>query len=506
MVSVAAIDLGASSGRVLVGHLEEAKAGPRLRVEETARFANRPLIIPRAGGLDTVWDMPRLWEGVLAGLRHAGHLDAVAADTWAVDYARLDQAGRLLGLPESYRSPRTEGQPQLMEDAYGRALYSENGLQVQPFNTIYQLAQDQAQGRVCAGEKQTRGRIGAGRVRALLLPDLFTFWLSGKQITEVTNASSTGLIDPRTRAWSQPICEFMARMYGVDPRELFAPLTEPGSVVGEVRRDALNDVLSSDGEPAKVVAVGSHDTASAVAGIPAEGVDFAYISSGTWSLVGLELARPVMGEEARSANFTNELGVSGTVRFLKNIMGMWVQTQCLAQWKAEGIAVPSWDVLDAQTEALPVLERLIDINDPAFFAPGPMTGRIDKACREGDYPEPRTPAEYMRCIYDSLVLAYRDAILKACELSGKQISRVHLVGGGANNRILCQATADATDLPVIAGPAEGTALGNMSVQLQAIGVIGRSLDEGRTLIRRSVETITYEPRAEQYRLWEQAEL
>ncbi|MDU0968027.1 MAG: rhamnulokinase family protein [Actinomycetaceae bacterium] len=481
MPTVAAIDLGATSGRVLVGRYEDG----RLDITETSRFAHGPVAVPTAGGSDLVWDLPALWSGIVRGLAAAGPLDSVGVDTWAVDYGRLDGAGRLLALPQSYRSPRTADLPADPRLPTGDDLFRLNGLAQHPFTTCYQLLADLDEHR-------------SGPVDGMaLLPDLIGWWLSGTRVCEVTNASTTGLLDPRTRDWQPDVCAALAAQ-GIDVTSLFGPLVEPGHVLGPAR----GDVVDWEGAPPQVVAVGSHDTASAVAAIPAATSPIAYVSSGTWSLVGLELTEPVCTPEARAAGFTNELGVDGTVRFLRNVMGMWVQSQCLEQWRREGADVPGWDVLDPLTAQVAPRQHLMDIGDDAFFAPGDMPARVDAACEAAGFPAPQSIAEYMRCIDDSLALAYRRALAQAREVTGITPSALHIVGGGSKNAILCQAAADATGLPVVAGPTECTALGNMGVQLQALGAIPPGLAALRTLVANNQPTTTYTPNETEVAAWD----
>lgn len=483
MATVAAVDLGATSGRVLVGTLD----ADRIMVREELRFAHGPIAVPRAGGYDLVWDIPALWQGILKGLRHAGPIDAIGVDTWAVDYGRLDENGRLLGLPESYRSPRTDT---IIDDGRlpsGAELFTLNGLAAQQFNTCYQLLADLDQNRM-------------GAVAGLaLLPDLISYWLTGNRVTELTNASTTGLIDPRTRQW-QPQLVAAFEKYGLDLTDLFGPLVESGHVIGRATACGID----WQGAAPAVVAVGSHDTASAVAAVPATISPFAYVSSGTWSLVGLELDEPVCTSQAWSAGFANELGVDGTVRFLKNVAGMWVQSQCFAQWDREGVEVPEWNELDSQTELISPRSHLMNICDQVFFAPGDMTGRIDDACRAAGYPIPHSIPAYMRCIYDSLALAYRRCLDQAREVTGIDPQALHIVGGGAKNALLCQAAADATGLDVIAGPVEATAIGNLAVTLQAIGAIKPGLDSLRSLVINSFRPKTYHADSTAYSAWDRA--
>lgn len=452
----AAVDLGASSGRVIL-----AEVGPgRVEWTEVHRFANRPV---RVGGT-LYWDILGLYQGVLDGLRAAtavhGRLDGIGIDSWAVDYGLLDEDGRLLGNPVHYRDPRTEdAAAQALGLVSAEELYATTGIAFQPFNTVFQL--------VAEGKRRAH--------TALLIPDLIAFWLTGRLGTEITNASTTGLLDARSGDWAGAIAEAV----GVDPM-LFPPLRQSGELIGEVVAEVATGV--------PVYAVGSHDTASAVVGVPAAGERFAYISSGTWSLVGVELTEPVLTKSARVKNFTNERGVDGTFRFLRNVMGLWLLQECQRE-----LGVDDVRGLLGQASEVPARRSVIDATDPRFLAPGGMPGRIAAACRESGQPEPRTVAEFARCVLDSLALAYRDAIVAARALSGRAVDVVHVVGGGSRNELLCQLTADACGLPVVAGPTEATAIGNVLVQARAAGVISGELGELRSLVRNTQSLRTYHP-------------
>ncbi|MFJ7073996.1 rhamnulokinase family protein [Streptomyces sp. NPDC098781] len=470
--SYAAVDLGASSGRVMVG-----RVGPdRLELTEAHRFANRPVRVPE--GLR--WDVLGLYAGVLEGLRAAGRVDSVGIDSWAVDYGLLDGDGALLGNPVHYRDARTEGVAEkVWATVPARELYAATGLQYAPFNTLYQLTAARETAQLAHAE------------RLLLIPDLMTYWLTGEQGTELTNASTTQLIDPRTRDWSYDI----ASRLGID-LGLFAPLRRPGDPAGLLRDEVLAETGLAG--PVPVTAVGSHDTASAVAAVPAEGERFAYICTGTWSLVGLELGAPVLTEESRAANFTNELGLDGTVRYLRNIMGLWLLQECLRAW-----GEPELDPLLSAAGAVPALRSVVDAGDAAFLAPGRMPERIAEACRASGQPVPASPAEITRCILDSLALAHRRAVREAQALADHPVDVVHVVGGGARNALLCRLTADACGLPVVAGPAEAAALGNVLVQARAHGQAG-DLADGRRLLTRTQQLTRYEPRGNA-EVWRAAE-
>jgi rhamnulokinase len=391
-----------------------------------------------------------------------------------VDYGLLDASGALLGNPVHYRDERTEGVAAKVAAVLPPAeLYAATGLQHLPFNTVYQLV-------AAAGTPQ----LAAAR-RLLLIPDLIAYWLTGEEGCEVTNASTTQLVDPRTRDWSREVAAALDVDLG-----LFAPLRQPGDPAGVL----LPEVLAETGlaGPVPVTAVGSHDTASAVVAVPAATRRFAYIATGTWSLAGVELDAPVLTEESRRANFTNELGVDGTVRYLRNIMGLWLLQECLREWEATGGPRDLAELLAGAARATP-LRSVVDAGDPAFIAPGRMPERIAEACRRTGQPEPRDPAETVRCVLDSLALAHRAAVADAVRLSGQEVEVVHVVGGGAHNELLCRLTADACGLPVVAGPAEAAALGNVLVQARAAGAVSGGLAELRALLRATQRLRHYEP-------------
>jgi rhamnulokinase len=466
----AAVDLGASGGRVMVARVGRS----RLELAEAHRFANQPVRLP--DGLH--WDVLRLYQDVLHGLGNAARggaaIVSVGVDSWGVDYGLLDRSGALLGNPYHYRDSRTDGVADKLHAVISRRdLYAITGVQVLPFNTVYQLA-------AARGTPQ----LEAART-LLLLPDLLGHWLAGGEpFAEATNASTTGLLDVRTGEWSPRVL----RALGIGA-ELLPALRRPGEVVGRLR----SELAAETGLPPSTVltTVGSHDTASAVAGVPARGERFAYISCGTWSLVGVELEHPVLSEESRTANFTNERGVDGRVRYLRNVMGLWLLQESLRVWERAGLPADLPALLGAA--ALAAGGPVIDPDDPALLAPGDMPARIRAACRDRGQPEPAGQAELVRCILDSLAAAYARTLRDAERLSGRQVEVVHLVGGGARNRLLCELTAAACGLPVLAGPVEATALGNLLVQARAHGSVHGDLDTLRALVRATQEIRRHEP-------------
>ena len=455
-VTVAAVDLGASSGRVVVG-----RVGPdELSIETVARFPNGP--VEHADGLH--WDLPGLLTHSLAGLRAAGPVSSIGVDSWAVDYGLL-RAGTLLDQPWCYRDVRTEAGVAAVHDRVSAEdLYARTGLQFLPFNTIYQLA---AEKRLPEAD------------RLLLVPDLMTWWLTGRAVCERTNASTTGLLDVRTGDWDPDLLALV----GLDRGQL-AELVDPGTVVG----DALLDGL--DGTP--VVAVGSHDTASAVVAVPMTEPDAAYISCGTWGLVGVELDQPVLTEASRVANFTNEGGVDGRVRFLTNVMGTWLLSETMRAWGETDLA--SWLGRAAAYDG-PV--PVFDVQDPRFLPPNDphsdMPARIADWCRAHDRPGPEGQVALVRSIVASLADGFAAAVEQAATLSGRAVRRVHMVGGGAQNTLLCRLLADRLGLPVLAGPVEATALGNVLVQARANRALSGSLEDLRALVARTHPPVRHEP-------------
>ncbi len=469
---VAAVDLGASSGRVMVG-----RVGPEtLELTEVRRFPNDPVRLP--DGLH--WDVLRLYHEVLAGLRditRAGDSPlSVGVDSWGVDHGLLDEAGRLLGEPYHYRDERTVAAIAPVHDVIAPAdLYARTGLQFMPFNTIYQLA-------------AARGTPAFEAARTMLLiPDLLGYWLSGVRVAEVTNASTTSLLDVDRRTWDTDLIESLA----ISPT-LFASLGTPGDVIGPLR----DDVRRATGIQSETLLrlVGSHDTASAVVGVPAGDVPFAYIACGTWSLVGVELDHPILTEDSRAANFTNEGGVDDRIRYLRNVMGLWLLQETLRTWQLEGTPEELPALLVAAGELGPG-GPLIDPDDPSFLPPGDMPERIAAACVRLDQSPPRSRVELVRCILDSLAAAYGRTVRDAARLSGRTVEVVHLVGGGARNTLLCQLTADSCGLPVLAGPVEATALGNVLVQARASGLLAGDLETLRALVRSTQDIRRYEPRS-----------
>jgi rhamnulokinase len=471
--TVAAVDLGATSGRVLLGHVSRGE----LRLGDVARFPNRP--VRTTDGLH--WSILELYRSVVEGLASAARtepaLASIGIDSWGCDYALLSE-GRMLGEPYSHRDERTLAAVDVVHATVPpEELYAHAGLQHLPFNTLFQLTADRTAGRLELADS------------FLLIPDLLAFWLTGRAVGERTNASTTGLLGVHSGEWDTALIERLR----LRP-ELFPSLVDAGTDLGGLAKTAARGIGST---AARVTTVGSHDTASAVVAIPASGPDFAYISCGTWSLVGVELERPVLTEASRMARFTNEGGVDGRVRFLHNVMGLWLLTECVREWERDGTTLSVPDLVaqaaaldETATDAVPVF----DVDDEVFLPPGDMPGRISEWLRAHGLPVPASRPEVVRSILHSLADAYARAIRTASELSGAAVSVVHLVGGGSQNAMLCQLTADATGLPVVAGPVEATAIGNVLVQARALGWVSGDLEVLRALVVASFPVVRYEPR------------
>lgn len=478
-----AIDLGAESGRVMVGRW----TGKRMLMEEIHRFPNGPVALG-----DTLrWDILRLWEEIQQGLIRAARqygrrIVSVGADTWGVDYVLLSRRGELLGLPYAYRDNRTRG---VMERVFRKIprpkLFARTGLQFLPFNTLFQLIAHQ----------QTHPELLATAHRLLFMPDFVHWALCGSEVAEYTIASTSQCLDPKRRTWATNLLKELGL-----PTKLLPEIVPPGTQLGPLRPS----VAERTGlEGVQVVAPPAHDTASAVAAVPARAgrsVNWAYISSGTWSLMGVEMPQPVLTERALAINITNEGGVDGTVRLLKNITGLWLVQQCRKAFEARGRSFTYPELVQKATEAVP-LRSLVNPDDPRFLNPPDMPRAIQEFCHETGQPVPRTEGELIRCALESLALRYRQVLGWLEELVGQRLEVVHIVGGGSQNRLLNQLTADACQRPVITGPVEATAMGNALTQMRARGEL-KSLADMREVVRKSVDLGEYQPRKSD--LWEEA--
>jgi rhamnulokinase len=468
-----AFDLGAESGRAVVGHL----AGDRLRLEEIHRFPNGPVQV-----LDSLhWDVLRLWTEIKHGLGLAARaygrdLLSAGLDTWGVDFGLLAADDTLLGNPYHYRDRRTDG---MMDAAFRVAprdeIYRRTGIQFMQINSLYQLL---------AMARAGSPALAAART-FLNMPDLFNFWLSGRKASEFTIATTSQCYDPRAGDWAR---DMLARL-GIPPH-IFGEVVPPGTVLGAVRPAVAGETACPS---LLVVASAGHDTASAVAAVPTAGGDYIYLSSGTWSLMGVEVGQPIITDQSLAYDLTNEGGVGGTFRFLKNIMGLWLVQECRREWARAAGGPISYDDLTRLAAEAPAFGPLVALTDSRFLPPGDMPARIQAICRETGQAVPQSRGEIVRCALESLALEYRWVAERLDEMVGRRLPTVHIFGGGSRNKLLNQFAADATARTVVAGPVEATAIGNVLVQAIALGHIG-SLAEGRAVVRRSFEVETYEPR------------
>ena len=468
---ILAFDLGAESGRGILGLFD----GDRVRLDVIHRFPNGPVRT-----LDTLhWDVLRLHAEMLSAMRmcaaKSGGVDSIGIDTWGVDFALLGRDGSLLGNPRHYRDPHTEG---VMEATFARTgrpeMFAATGIQFMRFNSLFQLLALQRDGSPALESAR----------HLLMIPDLFHYWWTGVKVNEVTDASTSQMLDPATRGWALPL----VRKLGLSA-DLLGPLVAPGTVLGPVRA-GLAAETGLAGVP--VVATATHDTAAAVAAVPATGDGWAYISSGTWSLMGVELDRPLVGPDALAANFTNEIGYGGKVRFLKNIMGLWLVQECRRAWDRAGQTM-GYDELTRRAAEAPAFGPVVDPDDASFVLPPSMPVALADYCRRTGQAAPEGVGPTVRCALESLALRYRWVLLKLEELTGKRIGVIHIVGGGGQNELLCQLAADCCDRVVMAGPVEATALGNVLVQAVGLGLIG-SLAQAREVAGRSFALTRYEPR------------
>lgn len=467
-----AFDLGAASGRAILGRRREQ----RLVLEEVHRFANHGVRLP--GGLQ--WDVLRMWDEMQRGLARAAAacgdaLQSVAVDTWGVDFALLAGDDSLLGNPYHYRDRRTDG---ILERAFARMprdqIYRRTGVQIMQINSLFQLLAMVEAGSPLLDMAQ----------RFLNMPDLFNFWLAGRKANEFTIATTSQCYSPIQEGWDEGLLQVM----GV-PTHLFGEVLAPATRLGTLQQAVQEE---TGAPPLAVVASAGHDTACAVAAVPAGDPDFIFLSSGTWSLMGIEVPAPIITVESQEAQVTNEGGVGGSYRFLKNIMGMWLLQECRRTWRQEGTALDYDDLTSLATEAAPFGSFILP-DDPVFLPPGDMPDRIQSFCTQTGQALPQSQGEIVRCVLESLALTYCDVATTLQKLSGRALPVIHIIGGGSQNRLLNQFTADATKRTVVAGPVEATAAGNVLLQMMALGELG-SIAEGRALVRHSFDLETYEPR------------
>jgi len=474
-----AFDLGASSGRAMLGHFD----GERIRLSEVHRFPNGPVRLP--DGLH--WDVLRLWTEIKRGLalavqEYGADLAGVGLDTWGVDFGLLDRDGALVSNPYHYRDSRTDG---MLDEAFRRVpraeIFEQTGIQFMQINSLYQLLSMVVNQSPALDITET----------FLTMPDLFNYWLTGRKVCEFSIATTTQCYDPRKGDWAIPLLERL----GI-PTHIFPEIVPPGTVLGELLPSVAEE-FGVSGLP--VIAPACHDTGCAVAAVPAEGPvlspaegsDFAYISSGTWSLMGAELPEPVINEQSLTFDFTNEGGVGGTFRFLKNIAGLWLVQECRRTWARQGEEF-SYDELTQMAAQADPLQSFVDPDHGEFLKPGDMPARIRTYCQTTDQPVPQSKGAVVRCALESLALKYRWVLERLEEILERRLDPVYIVGGGTQNRLLNQFAADATGRRVIAGPIEATAAGNVITQAMALGHIG-SLEEGRRIVRNSFDVATYEP-------------
>ena len=469
LTAFAAVDLGASSGRVILGKISNEK----IEYEEVHRFGNGPF--ERGDGL--YWDIDLLKRNVMEGLSKLADSNVVSigVDSWAVDYGLLTDQGELTRGPHHYRDERNSRGVEAVEKIIDReSLYEQSGLQFLPFNTLYQLSVDHAEQNELLDQSD----------KALLIPDLFNYWLCGSKRAERTNASTTGLLNPVSKTWNT---ELISKL-GIE-QSLLGEIVSEGTYLGPITSE-VHETTGLNAET-KVVTVGSHDTASAFVAVPSTKPNSLFLSSGTWSLLGVELERPVLTEAARKANFTNEGGVDGRIRFLKNVTGLWLLQECVREWRNNGKNHNIEQLIDAAKQ-IPK-GSVIDVNDPRFISPGDMSIRIMEACRESGQAIPSSEAEVVRVVIDSLVSKYIEVIHELENITQIKLERIHVVGGGCQNELLNQLLADESGLEVFAGPVEATALGNLLVQARAAGVIQGSLENLRELVAKNFSIKSYSP-------------
>jgi rhamnulokinase len=467
---ILAFDLGAESGRGVLGRFD----GGRLSLEVVSRFPNGPVRT-----LDTMhWDVLRLYSEMLTTLRKCagelGGIDSLGVDTWGVDFGLLGRDGQLLGNPRHYRDPHTE---KAMEQAFTvvpRAqIFRQTGLQFMRFNTLFQLF----------AMKRERSPLIDTAETLLMIPDLFHYFFTGIQVNEFTDVSTTQMYDPRQKTWAHELVE----SFGL-PTEILGTIVQPGTILGPL----LPSVSGETGlSKVPVILPASHDTGSAVAAVPAKGNSWAYISSGTWSLMGAELETPLIDDRSLAYNFTNEGGVGGTTRFLKNVMGLWLVQECRRTWEREGRAY-GYDELARLAENAPAFRSLVDPDDPSFILPAHMPKALGDFCRHTGQPVPEEPGSVVRCALESLAMRYRWVLDRLEELFQRRFDTIHIVGGGGQNELLCRFTADACNRQVLAGPVEATAIGNVLVQAIGLGLLS-SLADAREIVRNSFDVRSYTP-------------
>ena len=463
--------MGATSGRSILGVFQN----DTIQLKELTRFSNKIIHVQDY----YYWDLFALYEALKEGLMAAASqnipLDAIGIDTWGVDFVYLGEDGSILGQPRSYRDPYTNGMPEnYFKRLPRKEVYDLTGIQIMNFNSLYQLY---------AAKCENYAPLKAAR-DVLFMPDALSYLLTGKKVCEYTIASTSQLLNPRTKNVESKLFDAM----GISP-SIMQTLVTPGTIIGNLTESVAKECGLP---PVPVIAVAGHDTASAVAAVPAENEKFAYLSSGTWSLMGIEVKEPIITEETYQLNFTNEGGVDGTTRFLKNITGMWLLEQCRKEWETTGKKY-DYSEITRLSESVSGFQSLINPDDSSFANPESMTRAIAAYCKESGQKVPENPAEFIRCIFDSLALRYKDVLNSLQKLAPFPIEKLHVIGGGSQNKLLNQMTADATGIPVVAGPSEATAIGNLMIQAKGLGVVD-SLQEMRKIIRNSISPEIFYPK------------
>ena len=473
-LSMLALDLGAESGRAILGRFD----GERIQLSEIHRFPNLPVRLP--GGLH--WDILRLWSEVRTGIAlasrdHAPDLSSIGIDTWAVDFGLLDRQGNLLSNPLHYRDSRTDG---MLDEAFRRVpraeIYEQTGIQFLQINSLYQLL------AMAAGDSPILDIAET----FLTIPDLLNYWLTGRKVSEFSNATTTQCYNPRQGNWAAEM------LHRLDiPTHVFPPITPPGTGLGPLLSTVADEVGLKPGTGPAVIAPACHDTGSAVVAVPAAAPDFAWISSGTWSVVGAEVPEPVINQQSLHYNFTNEGGVFDTFRFSRNVMGLWLVQECRRAWALQG-ETHSYDELTEMAAQAEPFHCIVDPDHGEFFKPGDMPTRIRRFCRTTGQPVPESKGAILRCALEGIALKYRWVLERLEEMLGHHLEPIYIVGGGTQNELLSQFTADATDRKVITGPVEATAVGNILMQMIALGQIS-TLAQARQIVRRSFTLSPFEP-------------
>jgi len=468
-----ALDTGAESGRVMHGVFD----GTKILLEESHRFTNAPVRLATGLHTDVLHIFDEMKKGLAIAIKNAGNapINSIGVDTWGVDFALLDSSGALLGNPYHYRDNLTDG---ILEKAFvcvpKAEIFEETGIQFMALNTLYQLYALRLKNAPILDHAET----------LLFMPDLFNYWLSGKKVSEFSIATTSQCFNPRKNDWAKSLIG----KFGI-PTKIFSPIVSPGTILGDLLPSVAEDIGAKN--RIQVIAPGCHDTTLAVAAVPAQSENFAYISCGTWSLIGAEINKPCISQKSLDADFTNEGGVANTFRFLKNTTGLWVLQECRREWLRRGEDL-SYDQMTKLAMDAPSLKSFIDTSYSEFAKPGNMVSRVCEYCAKTGQPVPDSNGAIIRCIIESLAFTYRETLDNLDHVLDMRHDPLHMVGGGIKNKLLCQFTANVTGRTVFAGPVEATAIGNIMMQAMSLGHIG-SLKEGRDIIRNSFDICTYKP-------------